>query len=114
MSQPDTTNRHEELRGIFVLGLLAVLVVIRYQNKQLMVQIGQSSFDFIPLINLTIILWSAYAFFMVFGVSSDVVGKNLAETFQRISIFCLRLDFMWLALIGTVYFFFGYFPLIKA
>ena len=54
--QSDTTYKREELRGIFALGLLAVLVVIRFQNEKLMVTIGQSSFDFIPVINITIIV----------------------------------------------------------
>ena len=109
-TESDTANRREELRGIFILGLLAVLVVIRYQNEPLMVQIGQSSFDFIPWLNLTIILWSLYAFFMIFGLSDDAIGKNLAEMFRNISIIFLRLDFIWSAFIGTLYFFVGYFP----
>jgi len=78
-------NRKEELRGLFTLGLLAVLVAVRLQNEKLMVTIGQSSLDFIPFVNMTIIMWSLYAFFMILGLSDDVIGENLAEMFRRLS-----------------------------
>jgi len=40
--------RKEEIRGLFVLGLLAVLSSIRVQNDEMMVSIGQISFNIIP------------------------------------------------------------------
>jgi hypothetical protein len=106
--QSGTEYRREELRGLFTLGLLAVLVVIRFQNEKLPVKIGQSSIDFIPFINFTIILWSLYAFFMVLGLSDDVIGNSLAEMFRNLSKYCLRLDFILSAILGTLYFILGY------
>jgi hypothetical protein len=91
-----------------MLGLLAVLVVIRFQNEKLPVKIGQSSIDFIPFINFTIILWSLYAFFMVLGLSDDVIGKTLAEMFWNLSKLFLQIDFSWSAFLGTLYFILGY------
>jgi len=64
-SQLNTKLRREELRGLFTLGLLAILVVVRFQTEHLMVKIGQSSLALIPFINFTIVTWSLYAFFMV-------------------------------------------------
>jgi len=66
--QSKTELKREELRGLFVLGLLAILIVIRFQNEKLMVTMGESSFDFIPLITITIVWWSMYALFMVLGL----------------------------------------------
>jgi hypothetical protein len=106
--QSDAELRREELRGLFTLGLLAILVVIRSQYEQLMVKIGQSSFDFIPLISITIILWSLYAFFMVLGLSDDVIGKTLATMFWNLSKLFLQIDFIWSAFFGTLYFILGY------
>jgi len=106
--QSDREGRREELRGIFALGLLAVLVVVRFQNERLMVSVGQSSFDFMPVITVTIMLWSLYAFFMVLGLSDDVIGSSLALMFRNISRLCLQLDFIFSAFIGILYFVLGY------
>ena len=54
-------KEREELRGLFILGLLAVLITTKFQNEKLMVTIGQFSTDLIPLINITITLWLFYA-----------------------------------------------------
>lgn len=107
-SQSDMTERREEVRGLFVLGLLAVLVVVRFQSEKLMVPIGESSFDLMPLMDITIILLSLYAFFMVLGISDDVIGKTLAEWFRNISKLFLRLDFILTGFLGTLYFILGY------
>lgn len=75
--------RNEEIRGLFVLGLLAVLSSLRVQSDALMVSIGQLSFNIIPIMDITIILWSFYAFFMVFGLSEDVIGKTASNVFRE-------------------------------
>ena len=100
--------KREELRGLFTLGLLAVLVAIRFQNEKLMVTVGQISFDIIPWINITIGLWAFYAFFMVLGLSDDVVGKTLAETFKHFSKLFLQIYFVWSGFLGTLYFILGF------
>jgi hypothetical protein len=101
-------REREALRGLFVFGLLAVLVTVRFQNEELMVTIGESSFDFIPFINFTILLWSFYAFFIIVGLSDDVIGKTTAETFWYYSKVFLQIDFIWSAIIGTFFFILGY------
>ena len=49
-----------------------------------------------------------YAFFIVLGLSDDVIGNSLAEMFRNLSKYCLRLDFFFSAIIGTLYFIIGY------
>jgi lysylphosphatidylglycerol synthetase-like protein (DUF2156 family) len=107
-SNPDINDKRENLRGIFVLGLLAILIVVRYQNPTLKVTIGQSNPDITPLINITILCLSLYAFFMVLGASDDVIGKHLSEMFRNLSKMCLWLDFSLSAILGIIYFVVGY------
>jgi hypothetical protein len=101
-------DRREELRGIFTLGLLAVLVAIKFQNKTLMVIVGKTRVDIIPLINVTIVFWSLFAFFMVLALSRYVIGKTLAGVFQTISKAFLLIYFVLLAIFGTAYFTLGF------
>jgi len=98
----DDNQKVEEIRGLFVLGLLAVMIVIRYQNPKLPVTIGAISFDLTPFLNTTIILWSLYAFTMVLGLSSDIIGKGLADTFKGVARIFLLLDFVLLGLFSTL------------
>jgi hypothetical protein len=98
----------EEIRGLFVLGLLAVLASIRLQYDKMMVIIGQVSFDIIPFINLTIGLWSLYAFFMVLGLSEDVIGKAASEVFRGLSKAFLLLDFVILGAVSLLAFFWAF------
>jgi len=72
------TNK-EEIRGLFVLGLLAVLASVRVQYSTMIVNIGQDSYDMILFFDITIFTWSLYAFFMVFGLSEDMIGKTIAS-----------------------------------
>jgi hypothetical protein len=106
-SEKDEYKR-DEVRGIFTLGLLAVLVAIRFQNATLMVKIGQHSFDIIPWINITIGLWSLYAFFMVLGLSDDLIGKTSAEVFRISSRIIMWIYFGLSAIFGTTYFILGF------
>ena len=96
--------RKEELRGIFVLGLLAVLGSFRFAQTtdSLMFSLGQASFNLIPILDITIALWSLYAFFMVIGFSDYELGKNIAEAFQNISKAFLIINFLILGFFGLV------------
>jgi hypothetical protein len=78
-SEHSRETKKEEIRGIFVLGLLAVLASVRVQYSTMMVNIGRSSFEAIVFLDFTIVLWSFYALFMVFGLSEDMIGKTVAR-----------------------------------
>jgi hypothetical protein len=111
LSREPRENRNEEIRGIFVLGLLAVLIAIKLQSPsgKLDVTLGQlKNLDIMPLINFIIILWSLYAFFMVFGLSEDVVGKTISQMFRGIARACLLMNFVLLAFLGAFYGYFAY------
>jgi hypothetical protein len=100
--------KNEEIRGLFVLGLLAVLVSIRIQQKEMVVQIGQGSFDVMFLLNINIVLWSFYAFFMVLGLSADIVGATASERFKETARMFLILDFVVLGAFSSLLGLIGY------
>lgn len=97
--KPLDDDRKEEIRGLFVLGLLAVFASIRVQYSSFMVQFGQLPLDIIPILNIIIIFWSLYAFFMVLGLSEDVIGKTAASAFRQNSKSFLLYNFVLLAVL---------------
>jgi len=104
MSSSSDVSRKEEIRGLFVLGLLAVLASIRLQNKEMIVTLGLISFDIIPLLDTTITLWSIYALFMVLGLSEDVIGKTLSKAFLHFSKLFLGLNFLLLSFFSILFY----------
>lgn len=110
--EDDSTENNDkrELRGLFTLGLLAVLITVRTRFDNLTLTVGQYSFDFLLYISILITTWSAYAFFMVFGLSEDMIGVNLARVFQTISITFLGVSFIFTVIFGGIYFTFIFYP----
>jgi len=92
--------RIEEIRGVFILGLLAILVSIRFKYEEFPVHIGQFSFNLIGLVDITIGFWILYAYFMILGISEDIIGKKYSEQFQDLSKSFLSLYFL---LLGTIF-----------
>ena len=95
-------RRNEEIRGLFVLGLLAVMVTVRIQTSTIPITLGQLSFDLIPWLDITISLWSLYAFFMVLGLSEDIIGKTVSKMFAETAKSFLRMNFVLLAFISLL------------
>lgn len=105
MTKKESTSTHfkgEELRGLFVLGLLAVLASIKVQSNEIMVTVGQLTFNIIPFLDITIILWSFYAFFMVLGLSGDILGETTSKMFIETSKMFLQFNFIALAFLSLV------------
>lgn len=105
MNQNNSTEselKKEEIRGLFVLGLLAVLASIRVQSEKMMVTVGQLTFDMMPLLNITIILWSFYAMFMVFGLSEDMLGKSASNMFRETAKAFLYFNFLALGFLSLM------------
>ena len=75
--------KKEEVRALFVLGLLAVLVTMRIQVKEMNLTVDNTQLNIFPFLDITLATWSLYAFFMVIGWSEDIVGKGFAESFRE-------------------------------
>jgi len=62
----------EELRGIFVLGLIAAIATVRYAiGNSFTIPVGSRSVDIVPILNLILVTWSAYAFLVVLALSTS-------------------------------------------
>lgn len=94
--------RREEIRGLFVLGLLAVVASVRIQNNQVMVNVGENPYNVVIFLDVIIVLWSFYAFFMVLGLSEDIIGKKASNVFQETSTTYLYLSFLILAFLVII------------
>lgn len=106
-NQQEEVSRSEEVRAIFIFGLLAVFAYVKTQYKTLTLTYSYGSFNLIPLINILIILWSMYAFFMVLGLSEDTIGK-IAYSFKQGSKMFLQFSFMLLGVFAVLFGFIVY------
>ena len=100
-----STSRLEEVRGLFVLGLLAVVVSIRIQNTNLIMIIDSKSFDVTIFLDVMIFLWSFYAFFMILGQSTDMFEEKLSDSFKQISRQMLLISFLMLTILSSTFFY---------
>jgi hypothetical protein len=96
--------RVEEIRGTFILGLLAILISFRFKYEALPIRIGQTSYDLTSLIDITILLWFFYAVSMVLGVSEDILGKKWSEQFRNSSKIFLELPLFFMGIISLIIF----------
>jgi hypothetical protein len=94
--------KKEEIRGLFVLGLLAVLVTVKTQQSKIEILINQNLQDVTPFLDVTIMSWSLYAFFMVLGLSDDVIGKSVAGSFKEVATAFLYLNFIVLGFLSLL------------
>lgn len=121
---PRSLLRREELRGLFVLGLLAVVASIRIQNDEILITVEEKSYEVTVFLDIMLLLWSFYAFFMVMALSEDLFGKNLSSRFRETSTQYLYLSFSLLAVLAAVFYYamyptrapwvFGFLPVLLA
>jgi hypothetical protein len=104
----DNSRSVEEIRGLYVLGLLAVLASIRVQQSTMNIIIGTNEFSVLPFLDITILLWSLYAFFMVLGFSEDIIGKRFSSAMKETARLYLILSFIMLALLSIMLAIFAY------
>lgn len=94
MSQPEDKQwKREELRGIFTLGLMAVLIAFRISHSEVTSQIFGRTVIFTEIIDFTLLCWSIYAFAIIIWLSSDFLPKNLCEISYAIGLTSLLISF---------------------
>lgn len=98
IDQSEKVSRNEEIRAIFIFGLLAVFASIRVQYPTLTLTYPYGTINLVGILDIILILWSFYAFFMVLGLSEDSVGKTTAESFRGAASVFLRYSFI---ILGT-------------
>ncbi|HUW47236.1 MAG TPA: hypothetical protein VMW36_00645, partial [Patescibacteria group bacterium] len=105
---PSSYFKREELRGLFVLGLLAVVASIRIQNNEIIIVVEQKSYNLALYLDVMLFLWSLYAFFMVLGLSEDIIDKKSSIMFREISTWYLYVSFIILGFLSIVLYFSWY------
>lgn len=66
---------------------------VRIQNPEIMVLIEEKSYNVAIFLDVMIVLWSFYAFFMVLGLSEDIIGKNASSKCRETSASYLYVSF---------------------
>jgi hypothetical protein len=101
--QSDKYFEREGIRGLFVLGLLAVVASIRVQSGNVNLGTEQNPLYVSGFLDIMLLLWSFYAFFMVLGLSEDIIGEKAASGFREMSAMYLYISFMILAAVSFIF-----------
>jgi hypothetical protein len=99
----ERVSRNEEIRAIFIFGLLAVFAYVKTQFATLNLVYTFGTFDLIVIINILLVLWSMYALFMVLGLSRDTLGKSASRMFRDSSKMFLQYSYAVLAIFMVLF-----------
>jgi len=111
--------KREEIRGLFTLSLLALLIVIRTEwlkiNLQAKITIGVIEWNFLESVDTLIFCWIIYAFMMIFSFSDDIIPReDVREKLGQIGLIFLMvgpLGIAFVVFIGLfVSYIFNFFP----
>jgi len=100
----------EELRGLFVLGVLASLLAGRENYKSVKIPFGTIEVDAIIFANLILLLWGMYAFFMALSISDDVLPdfiRPISEIFSSIALVFFMIGILFITYLGVFFFVIG-------
>jgi hypothetical protein len=70
-------ERREELRGLFTLGLMAVLITLRVTQTEITFYLLGQVYIMTGIIDAALMLWGLYAFLMVIWLSNDWLPKKI-------------------------------------
>jgi hypothetical protein len=90
------TAKSEENRGLFVLGVIAVLIVLHYDQT-----IRQSTWV-IP-VDILLVSWTSYAFLAVIALSKDIFGPRLSHVAYAASQFTIGSSLWYVVSFGLLY-----------
>lgn len=85
--------RREEIRGIFTLGLMAILITLRVSQHEITLEIMGQVYIFTEIIDVTLICWGIYAFAMMIWLSPEIFPKNVCKFSYVMGILFLFLSF---------------------
>jgi hypothetical protein len=71
--------RREELRGIFTLGLMAILITLRVSQQEITLEIMGQVYIFTGIIDVTLICWGIYAFAIIIWLSTEIFPPNVCN-----------------------------------
>lgn len=84
----------EQLRGLFTLGLMAILITLRTSQTEIVFSFLNTRYIITGIIDLTLALWGVYAFMMIVSLSGDILPTKLCEMCYTIGIAFLVFSFL--------------------
>jgi len=105
--EEDNVNQNmkrEEIRGLFTLGLMAILVTLRLNLPyNYAITIGElKNYQVCPTIDSVLVTWGLYAFFMIFAYSSDLFSPKTCNRIKKIGQACLGASILILSLVAIL------------
>ena len=82
-------SRREELRGLFTIGLLAILITYRLQKFELVINFFGKEQYLTFLIDALIVFWLVYTFCMVYAYSGV---EHLSDIFHSVGEWMMRIS----------------------
>jgi hypothetical protein len=83
--------RREELRGLFTLGLMAILITLRIGQHEIVLPIMGQNYIFTGVVDFTLASWGVYAFLMIVSFSTDFFPERICEVSHEIGLVFLFL-----------------------
>ena len=96
-------DRREEIRGLFTIGILAILMSYRLQDKELEFTYLEKSFNLTFLIDITIVLWVLYGICMIFSFSDDIFGEGFIIIFKNLGKYFMTLSLAFFIIISIIF-----------
>jgi hypothetical protein len=100
---------NEQFRGLFAfLILMAIFILMMSLDPSATVDFSGFKLRLQLLVNVYVVLWGGYAFFVTFGYSSDILPKRMCKLFRRVGRLLLMVTFVFtiiLCILITLYLF---------
>jgi len=95
--------RREEIRGLFLIGILAILIAYRSQGQKLIFYYSKVEYDLTWIVDMTILFWVLYGIFMVFAFSEDILGEGFSSFFDTIGKVILHFSLVFLIVVSLIF-----------
>ena len=98
----------EELRGLFVLGVIATLISARPYYESVEIPFGFIPVEVTLFADFILILWGLYTFFMAVSYSGDFLPGYLCDIYNRIGRVLFILGAFFTSYLSIILFIFGF------
>jgi hypothetical protein len=86
-------ERREEIRGLFTLGLMAVLITLRVTQTEIIFHFLGQEYIMTEVIDVSLGFWALYALFMIIWLSDDWLPKKVCKIAYELGRLMLVISF---------------------
>lgn len=99
-----STPNREEIRGLFVVGVITTLLAAKEYWYNVPFKFGPITVNGQLFINIILVMWGGYIFCMVFSSSDDFLSENLRNLFSILGINLLMAGtVLFIYIVGTIF-----------